>query len=161
MLHSVIHILHSSIMSHIKKMWQSCCFNSSTWRSLTEHSPIPECHIHPFPSSYPMLSHLLRGDRWGTPWTGRQAIWGLTQRDTQPFSLTFLPCMWLVRGSWSTRRKDTQKCSSGPSNSGPRATMNVTYWSLKGNVYVVSSRTLDWIMFCSTLFTESFTKMSS
>jgi len=35
------------------------------------------------------LSQLTLGERQGIPWTGHQAITGLTRRDRQPFTLTF------------------------------------------------------------------------
>uniref|UniRef100_A0A3P9DAV5 Tripartite motif containing 39 n=1 Tax=Maylandia zebra TaxID=106582 RepID=A0A3P9DAV5_9CICH len=64
------------------------------------------------------LSQLSFCNRQGTPWTGRQSIAGLTQRDKQPFTLTpmgnlelpikltpLTPCLWTVREQ-TDRQKD-------------------------------------------------------
>ena len=56
------------------------------------HNHSNNTSIHPFSSTYPAGAYLhIIGRRWGTLCTSRQFFTGLTYRDKQPSTLTFIP----------------------------------------------------------------------
>lgn len=74
-----------------------------------------------------MHSQLTLGERLVAPWTGRQAITGLTHRDEQPFTLIFTEA--------STQKGPSQLADSNPEPSCCEAGLHFRFYKLYRHLF--------------------------